>query len=224
MKPLGTADEATGLEDVVEPWVETIYSDMEKACAAKQGEVAASESAVAPSAETTETSKEESKENEAKEEAAADEVATPNADSPAVPMTAASSSAPAVAHSSTPLCVLYGSATGNSEHIAKDIAAKYKASLDASPSSCFFPEVICAELNQFKKKCQKLWEEEPVPEASRPLRWVKTPLPAALPQRRLVVQRLLLMRVQQPLVLEPEPPKRTRSFWVKRPRKSQPRT
>ena len=158
VKPLGTADEATGLEDVVEPWVETIYSDMEKACAAKQGEAAASDSVAAPSAETTETSKEESK-----EEAAADEVATPNAGSSAAPVTAVSAPAPAVTHSSTPLCILYGSATGNSEHIAKDIAAKYQASLDASPSTCFFPEVICAELNQFKKKCQKFWEEEPAP-------------------------------------------------------------
>ena len=151
VKPLGTADEATGLEDVVEPWVETIYSDMEKACAAEQGEVAASESAAAPSADTAETSKDESKEDEAKEEIAADEVATPNADSSAAPVTALSAPAPAVAHSSTPLCILYGSATGNSEHIAKDIAAKYQASLDASPSTCFFPEVICAELNQFKR-------------------------------------------------------------------------
>lgn len=163
VKPLGTADEATGLEDVVEPWVETIYSDMEKACVAQQGEIASLESAAAPSAETAGIAMEESKENEAV--AATDEIATPNDDSSAAPVTAASAPAPApaVAHSSTPLCILYGSATGNSEHIAKDIAAKYQASLEASSSTCFFPEVICAELNQFKKKCQKFWEEEPVP-------------------------------------------------------------
>ena len=162
VKPLGMADEATGLEDVVEPWVETIYSDMEKACAVQQGEVAGSESAATPSAETTEATKEESKEAEAKEEASAGEAATPGAD-PSVAVEPSSEPAPAVAHSSTPLCILYGSATGNSEHIAKDIAAKYQASLDASPSTCFFPEVICAELNQFKKKCQKFWEKEPAP-------------------------------------------------------------
>jgi len=161
VKPLGMADEATGLEDVVEPWVKTVYADMEKTCSAKKEGSAVSVSAaaadVAPDAERT---KEESKESDAKEEATPNEVAPPVTDAPdAVDATPF----PVVKHSSTPLCILYGSATGNSEHIAKDLAAKYQASLDASPSTCFFPEVICAELNQFKKKCQKFWEEEPAP-------------------------------------------------------------
>ena len=158
VKPLGMADEATGLEDVVEPWLETIYADMEQACSAKKkDESAGLDSAAVPApAPAADTTKEESKDE-----------ATPN-DVAAPPVTESSDAADAapvvgVAHSSTPLCILYGSATGNSEQIAKDIAAKYQASLDASPSTCFFPEVICAELNQFKKKCQKGWEEEPAP-------------------------------------------------------------
>ena len=53
-----------------------------------------------------------------------------------------------------PLYVLYGSATGNAEHIAKDIADKFKA------SPCF-DSVLCAELNQFKKKCLPTWETAP---------------------------------------------------------------
>ena len=162
MKPLGMADEATGLEDVVEPWLETVYADMEQACSTKKDESAALNSAaVADPTPNADVTKEESKESEeAKDEATPNDVA--------VPVTESSDAVDAtpvvgVAHSSTPLCILYGSATGNSEQIAKEIAAKYQASLDASPSTCFFPEVICAELNQFKKKCQKGWEEEPAP-------------------------------------------------------------
>ena len=58
-----------------------------------------------------------------------------------------------------PLYVLYGSATGNAEHIAKDIADKFKA------SPCF-DSVLCAELNQFKKKCLPTWEQVPPADAA----------------------------------------------------------
>ena len=53
-----------------------------------------------------------------------------------------------------PLFILYGSATGNSEHIAKDLTKKYTAN---KPE--FVSEVICTELNKFKKH-QKYWDEE----------------------------------------------------------------
>jgi sulfite reductase alpha subunit-like flavoprotein len=43
------------------------------------------------------------------------------------------------------LFILYGSATGNAEHIAKALAAK-----------C--PTAVCCELGQFKKKCLPDWE------------------------------------------------------------------
>jgi len=57
-----------------------------------------------------------------------------------------------------PLFVLYGSATGNAEHIAKDIAGKFQP----SPS---FDSVLCVELDQFKKKCLPTWEQPPPADA-----------------------------------------------------------
>lgn len=54
-----------------------------------------------------------------------------------------------------PLYILYGSATGNSQHIAKDLAA-------AVPSkSSYFDSVVCCELNDYKKKALKEWETDP---------------------------------------------------------------
>ena len=55
------------------------------------------------------------------------------------------------------LFILYGSATGNSQHIAKDLAST------VSTSNSSFTEVICAELNDFKKKCLPKWETDPTP-------------------------------------------------------------
>jgi sulfite reductase alpha subunit-like flavoprotein len=49
------------------------------------------------------------------------------------------------------LFILYGSATGNAEHIAKDLAAR---------PNTLFNKVLCFELDQFKRKCQPTWEKE----------------------------------------------------------------
>jgi sulfite reductase alpha subunit-like flavoprotein len=49
------------------------------------------------------------------------------------------------------LFILYGSATGNAEHIAKALAEK-------CPTA-----VVCCELNQFKKKCLPDWEKPEAP-------------------------------------------------------------
>lgn len=57
----------------------------------------------------------------------------------------------------TTLYILYGSATGNSQHIAKDLASS------VTPSTSSFTEVICAELNAYKKKCLSAWESDPTP-------------------------------------------------------------
>jgi len=59
---------------------------------------------------------------------------------------------------SVPLFILYGSATGNSEHIAKDLAEKYSKK-ENKPD--FVSKIHCHELNSFKSKCQKIWEVEP---------------------------------------------------------------
>lgn len=57
---------------------------------------------------------------------------------------------------SNPLIVLYGSATGNAEHIAKDLTAKYEK---CTPTP--FTEIRCYEGNDFKRKCLPVWEVEP---------------------------------------------------------------
>jgi len=58
-----------------------------------------------------------------------------------------------------PLSILYGSATGNSEHIAKKLAERCSAS---PPSSCppFYSTVICGPLDDYKKK-HKHWDKDP---------------------------------------------------------------
>ncbi len=62
--------------------------------------------------------------------------------------------------SPSPLFILYGSATGNAEHIAKDLASKYEKMLAESKEDCYFPGVLCCELDQYKKKCLKIWEDD----------------------------------------------------------------
>lgn len=57
-----------------------------------------------------------------------------------------------------PLFVLYGSVTGNAEHIAKDLAAKFESS--SSSMSSPFDGVICCDLDKFKKKCASYWDTE----------------------------------------------------------------
>jgi sulfite reductase alpha subunit-like flavoprotein len=54
----------------------------------------------------------------------------------------------------TTLHILYGSATGNSQHIAKDLASSL-------PPTSPFTNVICTELNDYKKKCLQQWETPP---------------------------------------------------------------
>ncbi|KAL3801953.1 hypothetical protein HJC23_010297 [Cyclotella cryptica] len=54
-----------------------------------------------------------------------------------------------------PLYILFGSATGNSRHIAKDLAATVPS------KSSYFDSVVCCELNDYKKKCLKEWETDP---------------------------------------------------------------
>lgn len=53
------------------------------------------------------------------------------------------------------LSILYGSATGNAEHIAKDLSKK------VPKSDSFYSSVLCIEADKFKRKCQKEWEVDP---------------------------------------------------------------
>ena len=62
--------------------------------------------------------------------------------------------------SKNPLYILYGSATGNAEHIAKDLAASALTSCPAAAS--IFDSVVCCELDAFKKrKFLESWKDEP---------------------------------------------------------------
>ena len=56
---------------------------------------------------------------------------------------------------STPLYILYGSATGNAEHIAKALAETAK-----NGSAWKSDQIHCLEANQFKKHCLPIWEDE----------------------------------------------------------------
>jgi len=50
------------------------------------------------------------------------------------------------------LAILYGSSTGNAEHIAKELSTSIPS------KGSFYSSVLCCEMNQFKRKCQKAWD------------------------------------------------------------------
>eukprot|EP00980_Cylindrotheca_fusiformis_P021412 scaffold8266_cov97-Cylindrotheca_fusiformis.AAC.3 len=170
-KPLACADEATGLEDTVEPFMDTVLSDIEKACIHGESshktlaekkkedaqEDARSEPPVAEPDQNTATGTTEVASSEPKATASAvpePEQATATESSPVV------SEPPA--QSDSPLFILYGSATGNAEEIAKGLAATYESILSNPDSKTFFPSVVCCEADQFKKKCLPIWETQPL--------------------------------------------------------------
>eukprot|EP00537_Pseudo-nitzschia_pungens_P002872 CAMPEP_0172368906 /NCGR_PEP_ID=MMETSP1060-20121228/29634_1 /TAXON_ID=37318 /ORGANISM="Pseudo-nitzschia pungens, Strain cf. cingulata" /LENGTH=1003 /DNA_ID=CAMNT_0013093647 /DNA_START=232 /DNA_END=3243 /DNA_ORIENTATION=+ len=135
-KPLVCADEGTGLlEETVDPWMGIVAQDVARACLGS--------SSAACGAEEEKVEK-----------------ADPAADPAASEITT-----PAPETSPTPLYVLYGSATGNAEVIAKDLTATYEMILSNPDSKTFFPSVVCAELNQFKKLklAEQIWSQPPVP-------------------------------------------------------------
>ena len=144
-KDLACADEATGLEDVVEPWLETILQDMSKAC---------SETGTGAQPDT-DTDTDTAQETSTVIEETSTVIEEPQ---PSPPVTAL---AAPPAKSEFPLCILYGSATGNAEQIAKDLSASYESLLQNPDAQTFFPSVICCELDLFKKKCQSYWEQQP---------------------------------------------------------------
>ena len=68
--------------------------------------------------------------------------------------------------SSSPLFILYGSATGNAEHIAKEMASNFETTILSQSSSSYtasFDHVICAELDAFKKQkwAERWWSQPP---------------------------------------------------------------
>lgn len=67
--------------------------------------------------------------------------------------------------SSSPLFIMYGSATGNSEHIAKDLASTFTTMLSTTkdPSSLYFPSVVCCPMDHYKKHSNVLLQPSPLP-------------------------------------------------------------
>lgn len=202
-KGIACADEATGLEDTVEPWVESVLGDLGRACLEGDAEKAEEAKDESPKV-AEETVSKQLEENLviadaslAKEAViAVSALATqPAASVPATPAPASKTSTPAAAPASssrpvaktplslapaaapvvatapaasskktkspTPLYVLYGSATGNAEQIAKDLTSTYQSLLSTNPSACHFPSVVCHPLNDYKKKkCLDQWADE----------------------------------------------------------------
>ncbi len=133
-KKMACADEATGLEEVVEPWLDTVFCDVLDACFPST----AIPSFVEQCNEVN--ASEPSKQLESMHDDCVELVTTPK-------------------QSKSALFIMYGSATGNAEQIAKDLAATYNGHLAMLDTPSYFPAVVCCELNQFKKHLTT-WEEE----------------------------------------------------------------
>jgi len=146
--PVACADEATGLEATVEPWVEGVLGKLEIACSAASSEETKGDDDAAVDATTL------PKQLDEKLVVAEKETTTPVASKEVIAQEIAK-------ESKTPLYVVYGSATGNAEHIAKEVAATYELYLKNPSFIGYFPSVICCELNEYKKKCLSQWETEP---------------------------------------------------------------
>jgi sulfite reductase alpha subunit-like flavoprotein len=147
-KPLACADEATGLEDIVEPWLQNVVMDVASACFGAKNHPSKSATNPLPSPRPTSTDKD-------------------NANVTHLTQTKAMALG-TTTKSSSPLYILYGSATGNAECIAKDLSATYESILTNPDAIPYFSSVICAELNSFKKhKCFETWEREPIPSGSK---------------------------------------------------------
>jgi sulfite reductase alpha subunit-like flavoprotein len=156
--PTVCADEGTGmLEETIDPWMANVAQEVARACLAS----------------TSTSSEEEKVDTSSIDEAAVSGAPTGSeASSPAAVVEHATESQPLDAAvtpppetSPSPLYILYASATGNAEAIAKDLAATYDMILKNPDSKTYFSEVVCAELNKFKKLklAEEIWCKPPCP-------------------------------------------------------------
>jgi sulfite reductase alpha subunit-like flavoprotein len=169
--PIVCADEGTGmLEETIDPWMANVAQDVARACLSPL---------VSKSASATTSSEEEKVDTSSStDEAAASAAPTtvPEASSPAAvvePATESESESPPSDAAVTPppetspypLYILYASATGNAEAIAKDLAATYEMILANPDSKTYFSEVVCTDLNKFKKLklVEDVWCNPPCP-------------------------------------------------------------
>jgi sulfite reductase alpha subunit-like flavoprotein len=161
-KPVACADEATGLEETVEPWQDSVLGALEVACSAsasvadsnankgKMEEIKGTQDATTTLPEQL---------NKKLVVAATEETTSSSAIK--IPVVSKEVTQEIAKASTTPLYILYGSATGNAEHIAKDLAATYELYLKNESFIGYFPSVTCCTLNDYKKKCLSQWETEP---------------------------------------------------------------
>jgi sulfite reductase alpha subunit-like flavoprotein len=137
--------------------LETIFSDIVKACAKGSADLTDESNSKPATSEVPARSKPQP----------SDEANTPppescesNQENTSTSIHVADPTTMASTKSGAPLFILYGSETGNSEQIAKDLAASYDSILGNPDAQTFFPSVVCVELDQFKKKCLPVWEQE----------------------------------------------------------------
>ncbi|KAG7338441.1 bifunctional P450:NADPH-P450 reductase 1 [Nitzschia inconspicua] len=164
VQPLACADEATGLEDVVEPWLESVVARVASSCL---GDSNASETTKAAMDNPTTNAIATASDDPSPQAVAGKDVTRIDIESNQVSNSTQTPSSSAEI-SNSPLYILYGSATGNAEQIAKDLAATYESILKNPDANVYFKSVVCAELNHFKKlKCFETWEQEPVSPGSK---------------------------------------------------------
>ncbi|CAB9497042.1 P450 reductase [Seminavis robusta] len=159
IKRVACADEATGLEEGVEPWTASILEEITKACfsssSSNNSNKIKEEKSNDPVSTTQQVTTEPPKEEEiVKTPKLAKEAPKPNPTSK--PKTLNKN-----VKSESPLFILYGSATGNAEQIAKDLAATYNMFLSNPDAFTYFPSVVCCDLNGWRKNCLPIWEKAP---------------------------------------------------------------
>jgi len=169
------ADEATGLEGSVEPWLDDVLGRLEKACLEEDvveeekkdeeeklsGEM---KEKLSVSNDKAATKKEETSEKTATTLPTKNVTPAKPATFPPTTTTSKTTTTSPPTKSPTPLYILYGSATGNAEHIAKDLAATYEGYLQNPSFLGYFPSVVCCDLNAYKKKCLDAWSSPPCEE------------------------------------------------------------
>ena len=163
------ADEATGLEEVVEPWMDCVLTKLENACKSDYGDggkniddVVVENEGVKNEKNEGMNGKEETKiiqEEKTEKEKKTEDISQQSTTKPSSSTNNTPPSPPT--KSPTPLYILYGSATGNAEHIAKDLTSTYESYLKNPSFLGYFTSVTCCDLNSYKKKCLDTWITPP---------------------------------------------------------------
>ena len=156
------ADEATGLESTVEPWLDCVLVKLEKACKGEVVAGATDQGVAAAGVVGNNEDKMTKNENGGVDLNNTQEETKDKKNEVVGTLQSTSGTKTSISTSPTPLYILYGSATGNAEHIAKDITSTYEMYLKNPDFQGYFTSVICCDLNSYKKKCLDAWITPPV--------------------------------------------------------------